>query len=291
MTPTQGAMNDAEIHAAGAKLRELIAEPPEIFLVLGSGLGGVADAVEDAVEIPFRNIAGLPDATVKGHAGSFVSGRLEGRPVLVQSGRYHVYEGHSYEVVVAPLRIAHTVGAGTFIVTNAAGGIRDGLTPGDIVVISDHLNLHFASPLRGPVRRGEVRFPDMTEAYDASLRAHAVHVAGDLGTPIDEGVYASLGGPAYETPAEIRMLRTLGADLVGMSTVPSVTVARTRGMRVLGFSLVTNIAAGLGEGVLDHADVMEEGRRGGRVLGDLIRGVVARWDEVGAASPPARPAS
>ncbi len=281
MTPVQGAMNDAEIHAAAAKLEQRIPEPPEIFLVLGSGLGGVADAVENPIEIPFTDIAGLPGATVKGHAGRFVSGSLEGRPVLVQSGRYHAYEGHPYEVVVAPLRIAHRVGAEAFIVTNAAGGIREGMTPGDIVAISDHLNLHFASPLRGPVRAGEVRFPDMTEAYDAGLRAHAIRVAEEIGTPISEGVYASLGGPAYETPAEIRMLRTFGADLVGMSTVPSVTVARTRGMRVLGFSLVTNVAAGLGEGVLDHAEVMEEGQKGGKVLGELIRQVVARWDDVG----------
>jgi purine-nucleoside phosphorylase len=261
-----------------------MSEPPELFLVLGSGLGGVAGAVEDAVEVPFTDIAGLPDVTVIGHAGRFLAGRLEGRPVLVQSGRYHAYEGHRYDVVVAPLRIAHAVGAGTFVVTNAAGGIREGMIPGDIVLISDHLNFHFASGLRGAVRDGEVRFPDMTEAYDRGLRAHAQAVAGSIGMDLAEGVYASMPGPAYETPAEVRMLRTLGADLVGMSTVPSVTVARARGMRVLGLSMVTNVAAGLGEGGLDHAEVMEVGRSGGQRLEQLVRGIVARWDEAAARS-------
>ena len=273
-------MTDAQIKAAAAGLRRRLTEAPELFLVLGSGLGGVADAVEDAVEIPFTDIDGLPSATVKGHAGRFVAGRLEGRPVLVQSGRYHAYEGHAYDDVVAPLRIAHRVGAGTFIVTNAAGGIREGMTPGEIVLISDHLNFHFTSGLRGPVRDGEVRFPDMTEAYDRRLREHALSVAGELGMSLAEGVYASMPGPAYETPAEVRMLRTVGADLVGMSTVPSVTVARARGMRVLGFSMVTNVAAGLAEGELNHAEVREVGRSGGARLERLVRGIVARWGEV-----------
>jgi purine-nucleoside phosphorylase len=277
-------VNDAEIHAAASRLRALMPGPPELFLVLGSGLGGVAGSVEDAVELSFTDIAGLPDATVRGHAGRFIAGRLEGRPVLVQSGRYHAYEGHPYDIVVAPLRIAHAVGAETFVVTNAAGGIRAGMTPGDIVLILDHLNFHFTSGLRGPVRDHEVRFPDMTEAYDHGLRAHALTVAAAIGVDLTEGVYASMPGPAYETPAEVRMLRTLGADLVGMSTVPSVTVARARGMRVLGFSMVTNVAAGLGEGGLDHADVMEVGRRGGARLEQLLRGIVARWDETVAAS-------
>ncbi len=276
-------MNDPEIHAAASRLRSLLAEPPELFIVLGSGLGAVAGAVEDRVEVPFTDLTGLPDATVTGHAGRFVGGRLEGRPVLVQSGRYHAYEGHPYDVVVAPLRIAHRAGAGAFLVTNAAGGIREGMTPGDIVLISDHLNFHFASGLRGRVRDGEVRFPDMTEAYDRGLRAHARAVADEVGVPVSEGVYASMPGPAFETPAEVRMLRTLGADLVGMSTVPSVTVARARGMRVLGMSMVTNVAAGLGEGVLDHEEVMEVGRSGGERLETLVRGIVARWDD----APPA----
>lgn len=282
--PTQGPMNDAQLAAAASVLRSRIADTPEIFIVLGSALGGVADAVEDPVEIPFTEIDGLPKSTVKGHAGRFVAGRLGGRPVLVQSGRYHAYEGHPYEVVVAPVRIAHLMGASSFIVTNAAGGIRDGLRPGDIVGIADHLNLHFRSPLEGPVRAGETRFPDMTQAYDPALLSHAAAVADDMGLQLHTGVYASLAGPAYETPAEIRMLRAMGADTVGMSTVPSVTVARNRGMRVLGFSLVTNAAAGLGEGALDHEEVMEEGRRGGAILGDLICEVVRRWDEASPAS-------
>lgn len=277
--PNQGPMNDEELKAAAAILLGRIPETPEIFLVLGSALGGVADAVENPVEIPFTDIPGLPASTVKGHAGRFVAGRLGGRSVLVQSGRYHAYEGYPYSVVVAPVRIAQLIGASSLIVTNAAGGIREGLRPGDIVGIVDHLNLHFRSPLEGPVREGETRFPDMTHAYDPALVAHAARVAEDMGLRLSEGIYASLAGPAYETPAEIRMLRALGADTVGMSTVPSVTVARNRGMRVLGFSLVTNVAAGLGAGVLDHEEVMAEGRQGGAVLGDLIREVVRRWDE------------
>lgn len=186
-------MNDTEIHAAADRLRGLITETPEIFLVLGSGLGGVADAVEDALEVPFADIPGLPDATVKGHAGRFVFGRLEGRSVLLQSGRYHAYEGHPYDVVVAPLRIAHRLGARTFMATNAAGGIRDGMAPGDIVLISDHLNLHFTTGLRGRVRDAEVRFPDMTEAYDRGLRAHAAEVGVSLGLDLQEGVEAGAG--------------------------------------------------------------------------------------------------
>jgi len=272
-------MDDQELDGAAAALRGRIAEEPEIFLVLGSGLGGVADAVEGAVEIPFDEIDGLPSSTVKGHAGRFVSGRLEGRPVLVQSGRYHAYEGHPLQTVVAPVRIAHRLGARTLIVTNAAGGIREGFLPGSIAMLSDHLNLHFRSPLEGPVRSGESRFPDMTQVYDPALRALARQVAAEAGVSLLEGVYASLGGPAYETPAEIRMLRAMGADMVGMSTVPTATVARNRGMRTLGFSLITNAAAAEGNSPLDHAEVMDEGVRGGAVLGELIRGVVARFDE------------
>lgn len=272
-------MLDQELDGAAAALRGRIAEEPEIFLVLGSGLGGVADAVEGAVEIPFDEIDGLPSSTVKGHAGRFVSGRLEGRPVLVQSGRYHAYEGHPLQTVVAPVRIAHRLGARTLIVTNAAGGIREGFLPGSIAMLSDHLNLHFRSPLEGPVRSGESRFPDMTQVYDPALRALARQVAAEAGVSLLEGVYASLGGPAYETPAEIRMLRAMGADMVGMSTVPTATVARNRGMRTLGFSLITNAAAAEGNSPLDHAEVMDEGVRGGAVLGELIRGVVARFDE------------
>jgi len=282
--PSQGAMDDSALEAAVAVLRSRIPETPEIFLVLGSALGDVAHSVEDPVEIPFTQIPGLPDSTVKGHAGRFVAGRLGGRSVLVQSGRYHAYEGHPYGVVVAPVRIAHRLGASGFIVTNAAGGIREGLRPGDIVGIVDHLNLHFDGPLAGPVRTGETRFPDMTHAYDPALAAHAARVAEDLGIRLKQGVYAGLMGPAYETPAEIRMLRSLGADTVGMSTVPSVVVARSRGMRVLGFSLVTNVAAGLGDGTIQHEEVMVEGRRSGATLGDLIQEVVRRWDEASSVS-------
>ncbi len=247
---------------------------PDVMLVLGSGLGPLADAVDDPTVVPFQDLPGFPPPGVEGHAGRWVHGRLEGRPVLVQQGRYHLYEGHSPDVVALPVRTARALGADTLIVTNAAGGIREDLGPGSLVMLDDHLNLQFRSPLTGPVREGEVRFPDMTEAYDRRLMAVAEAAASSEGIELSRGVYAAVPGPAYETPAEIRMLEGMGADVVGMSTVPEVLAARASGMRCLGFSLVTNPAAGRVPEPLDHADVMEVGRTAGVTLERLLRAVL-----------------
>jgi purine-nucleoside phosphorylase len=260
---------------AAEALAGRLPDRPELLLILGSGLGHVADAVDDAVVIPFEDLPGFPAPSVAGHAGRYVSGRLEGRRVLVQQGRYHVYEGYPPEVVSLPVRTARAVGIQSMIVTNAAGGIRRDLGPGSIVLLDDHINLQFISPLTGPLRGGEQRFPDMSAPYDPGWMARAESVALSLGIPLSRGVYVAVTGPSYETPAEVRMLERMGADVVGMSTVPEVIVARAGGMRCLAFSLVTNPAAGRTTRPLDHAEVMEVGRRAGATLERLLRGVVA----------------
>ena len=249
---------------------------PRVHLVLGSGLSSLASAVPDPVVIPFGDVPGLPEPTVESHRGRFVAGVLEGIPVLVQAGRFHLYEGHDPDTVAAPVRLARAVGADTLVVTNAAGGIAESLRPGALVLIRDHLNLQGCSPLTGPVWPGESRFPDMTEAWDPGLRALAREVAEAQGVSLEEGVYAGLRGPSFETPAEIRMLGRLGADVVGMSTVPEVLAARAGGMRCLGFSLVTNLAAGRSGEPLSHLEVMEVAAAAGDRLRALILGIFAR---------------
>jgi purine-nucleoside phosphorylase len=252
------------------------ARAPEVAVVLGSGLGGLADRLTDAVRIPYAEIPGFHVPTVEGHTGELVVGTLGGRSIVAQSGRFHLYEGHGADVAALPARLFAELGVKIFIVTNAAGGVRSDLGPGTLMLITDHLNLTGQNPLTGPALTGEARFPDMSTAYDPELRALARDVARGQGTELKQGVYAALLGPSYETPAEIRMLRTLGADAVGMSTAPEVIVANARGMRCLGISTVTNAAAGVSESKLSHAEVMETARQVGRRLGDLIEGVVAR---------------
>jgi purine-nucleoside phosphorylase len=246
-----------------------------VLVVLGSGLGRLADAVDEPVVVSFNEVPGFPPPTVEGHAGRWVGGTLEGYPVLVQQGRFHVYEGHPLDVVAAPVRVAAALGVEVVVVTNAAGGIRPGLTPGSLLLLDDHINLQARTPLMGPARPGEVRFPDMSVAYDADLRRRALEAADRLGIDLERGVYAAVTGPSFETPAEIRMLATLGADVVGMSTVPEVLVARALGLRCLGFSLVTNLAAGLATGPLHHDEVMEVAAEAGARLEALVRAVVA----------------
>ncbi len=263
------------MEGAAEVLRARLSHQPEALLVLGSGLGHLADAVVDATIVPFSDLPDFPVPSVAGHAGRFVQGRLEGRPVLIQQGRYHLYEGHSLDVVTRPVRTARAIGIRTLIVTNAAGGIRRDLEPGSLVAIDDHVNLQFRNPLVGAPRAGEPRFPDMSAPYDAELTALAQRVALDLGIRLTPGVYVAVTGPSYETPAEVRMLERLGADVVGMSTVPEVIAARSAGMRCLGVSLVTNVAAGRSPVRLDHAEVVEVGRRAGATLERLLRGVVA----------------
>ncbi|MHB1193380.1 MAG: purine-nucleoside phosphorylase [Longimicrobiales bacterium] len=265
-----------DIAGAARLLGDRMAATPVATLVLGSGLGHVVDAVEDPVSIAFQELPGFPAAGVAGHAGRFVAGRLGGRYVLVQAGRYHAYEGHPGEVVAAPVRLSAALGVGTLVLTNAAGGVDPALEPGDLVLLDDHLNLTCRSPLVGAVADGEVRFPDMTHPYDPDLARLALSVAEELGVPLRRGVYAALLGPSYETAAEIRMLRALGADVVGMSTVPEVLVARARGMRCMALSMVTNKGTGLSAEPLSHAEVVGVGRDAGRRVGALLEGVVRR---------------
>ena len=247
---------------------------PRVGVVLGSGLAGLADVVEGPSVIPYADIPGMPQPTVPGHRGEFVAGRLAGIPVILQRGRLHLYEGHSAETAVFPVRLMAALGIEVLVVTNAAGGIRPDVRPPALMLISDHLNLTGRSPLVGPVRDGEQRFPDMSAAYDPALRARAREVARAAGVTVHEGVYAGLLGPSFETPAEIRMLATLGAHAVGMSTVLEVIAARARGVRVLGISTITNLAAGITDQPLNHEEVLEAGRAVARDLEALVRGVV-----------------
>ena len=248
---------------------------PDIALVLGSGLGGLAERVGDPVRIPYKEIPGFHVPTVEGHRGELVAGTLGGKTILAQSGRFHMYEGYSAQENVLPVRVFAGLGIRTLIVTNAAGGVRRTFRAGAIMLISDHLNLTGRNPLIGPAEQGEERFPDMTDAYDTGYRTLARGAAAKLGIPIEEGVYAGLLGPTYETPAEVRMLERLGADAVGMSTVAEVIAARARGMKCLGFSLVTNPGAGISPTPLNHREVMETAARAGKDLARLVEGVVA----------------
>lgn len=247
-----------------AALRARDARVPSVALVLGSGLGAFADTLVDATVIPFAEVPHLANVTVPGHAGKLVIGRLREGPspvVAALAGRIHLYEGHSPDDVVYNVRALITLGVRNLVVTNAAGGISPTLRPGDLTLITDHLNLTGRSPLSGPNEDSlGPRFPDMTDAYDPALRKLAHAAAESVGQTLREGVYAGLLGPSYETPAEIRMLRAMGADLVGMSTVAEVIAARHMGAKVLGMSCVTNLAAGVSPHALSHAEVEETAR-------------------------------
>jgi purine-nucleoside phosphorylase len=247
---------------------------PVAALVLGSGLGFLSSKVTNAVRIPYQEIPGFPVPSVEGHSGELVAGTLAGREVLVQSGRFHVYEGHSAATAALPVRVFAGLGIDTLLLTNAAGGIRRTFAPGTLMLIADQVNLSGRHPLAGPVLPGEERFPDMSEPYDAELYAKARRVAEEKGIRLEEGVYAGLLGPSYETPAEIRMLERLGADAVGMSTVPEVIVARARGMRCLGISTITNAAAGISLTRLSHAEVVKTAELVKNDLAAIIEGVI-----------------
>ncbi len=246
-----------------------------IAIVLGSGLGGLAERIESPTRVPFREIPGFPESTVVGHAGALIIGNLGGKAVLALAGRFHVYEGHDARLAGFPVRVLHALGARTLIVSNAAGGVNRLWQPGDLMLIRDHINLTFRNPLIGAVEEGDLRFPDMSEPYDSSLADLAHRVAAEQGITLRDGVYAGLLGPAYETPAEVRMLERLGADAVGMSTVPEVIVARARGMRVLGISCITNMACGISSSPLSHAEVLETTQRVGQKFAGLVSGIVA----------------
>ncbi|MEX2462099.1 MAG: purine-nucleoside phosphorylase [Paenibacillaceae bacterium] len=235
---------------------------PELGLILGSGLGVLAELIEEAVVLPYSNIPHFPVSTVFGHAGELVLGKVGGKNVVLMKGRFHMYEGYSAEEVTFPVRVMKALGIQTLIVTNAAGGVNKSYEVGDLMVISDHINMTSRSPLIGPNDENlGVRFPDMSEAYSRKLRKLAHEVAAKQALKLQEGVYIGLLGPSFETPAEIRMVRLLGADTVGMSTVSEVTVARHCGIEVLGFSCVTNMAAGILDQPLSHEEVMETGER------------------------------
>ena len=259
----------AEKAAAAIHLRSGGGEP-SIGLILGSGLGGLAKSIAGSVRIPFAEIPGFPAATVAGHDGALIIGELGGRRVAALSGRFHIYEGHAAALAAFPVRVLHALGARVLFVSNAAGGISPRLAVGDLMMISDHLNLMGTNPLIGAAESGEVRFPDMTDAYDPGLRRTLRTTAEKLSIDLREGVYAGLLGPSYETPAEVKMLRGLGADAVGMSTVPEVIVARAIGMRVAGVSCITNAAAGVTGAALSHAEVLETTARVGVKFESLV---------------------
>ncbi|TMV51361.1 purine-nucleoside phosphorylase [Paenibacillus mesophilus] len=235
---------------------------PEVGLILGSGLGVLADAMEDVTVIHYEEIPHFPLSTVEGHAGELLVGLINGKKAVLMKGRFHLYEGYDVATVSFPVRVMKALGVKSLLVTNAAGGINTSFAPGQLMLIRDHINFMFRNPLIG---RNEnalgVRFPDMSEAYSAKLRSTAREAAAELGLELQEGVYAGLLGPSYETPAEIRMLRTIGADAVGMSTVPEVIAARHAGIDVLGISCITNMAAGILDAHLSHAEVMETADR------------------------------
>jgi purine-nucleoside phosphorylase len=251
-------------------------QAPVAAIVLGSGLGGLADDIEPVATIPYREIPGFPSVTVAGHAGALIAGTLAGRQVLAFAGRFHAYEGHDVRLAAFPARVMHAVGAPTLIVSNAAGGVNRLWQPGDLMLIRDHINLMFRNPLVGRLEPGDLRFPDMSAPYDDQLAALARSVAAEQGRTLREGVYAALLGPAYETPAEVRMLAAFGADAVGMSTVPEVMVARAVGMRVLGFSCITNLACGMSNTPITHAEVLETTARAAGAFRALVTGIVAR---------------
>ena len=239
-------------------LVEKISRQPAIGLILGSGLGVLAEEIESPIKIPYGDIPGFLASTVAGHKGQLVIGELEGKQVVAMQGRFHYYEGYEMDLVTFPVRVMKAIGVKTIIVTNAAGGINKSFEAGDLMLISDHLNLFGTNPLIGPNDdETGVRFPDMSKAYSPELLNLAKKVADDLNIPVKEGVYAGNTGPAYETPAEVRMIRTLGADAVGMSTVPEVIVARHCDMKVLGISCISNMAAGMLDQPLSHDEVIE----------------------------------
>lgn len=263
-------------HAART-IRARVGEDVRTAIVLGSGLGAFADDLEGGVTIPYEEIPGFARPTVEGHAGRLVVGRIEGVPIAAMQGRFHYYEGYSFDEVTFPVRTLGALGVRSLILTNAAGGINVSFEQGALMVICDHLNLMGANPLRGPHDpRFGARFPDMTEVYARGYQEIAVEEAHAAGIEVRRGIYAALSGPNYETPAEVRMLRVFGADAVGMSTVPEAVVARQMGVKVLGISCITNTAAGVTDQPINHDEVMETGERVRETFKLLLRRVIPR---------------
>ena len=267
-----------EARKAASYIHSIIKAVPDIAVILGSGLGSLADAVPDAVTIDYGMIPGFLESTVPGHEGRLISGIMSGKRVLFMKGRFHYYEGHDIRKVVFPIRAFGTLGIKNLIITNAAGGVNTGFEPGDLMLITDHLGFNVPSPLRGRNHDefGE-RFPDMSSCYDGKLINMAEGCAGTLGFNIKKGIYSYSQGPMFETPAEIKALRILGADAVGMSTVPEAIIARHMGMRILAISCITNMAAGVLHQPLTHSEVLETAKLVGKKFSDYILKIIERW--------------
>lgn len=283
---------DQVAEAAAYLKSKLGALAPRVGIVLGSGLGAAAEAVQDAVPVPYGEIPHFPQSTVAGHSGRIVAGTLGGAPVAIMQGRVHYYEGYSPAQVTFPMRVLGMMGIRAVVLTNAAGGIKDGYRVGQLVALGDHINMMCWNPLIGPneerfaCRPGAgQRFFDMTEAYSKRLRALARDAASEEGFALEEGVYLATPGPSFETPAEIRAFRALGATLVGMSTVPETIVARHMGIEVMGLSCVTNLAAGLSDGPLSHEEVYETGKQVEARLASLLTRMTPRMAALVAAEP------
>lgn len=275
---------------AAAFIRSKYAGAVKTTIVLGSGLGAFADELADAVKIPYGQIPGFARSTVEGHAGQLVLGEIDGVAVAVQQGRFHYYEGYEMEQVILPVRTFGVLGINNLILTNAAGSLNPDMTPGTLMLITDHLNCLGVNPLRGPNdERFGPRFPDMSSVYDSEFQQIAADEASSIAQKrfenghdkqltefLHRGIYCALAGPTYETPAEIHMYRLLGADAVGMSTVPEAIAARHQGIRVLGISCITNLAAGMSDEPINHDEVMETGKRVAEVFRELLKRIIAR---------------
>ena len=276
MTPRDPWTAAAAAEAATVVRERLTPDVPAVAIILGSGLGNAVERLSNGRSLRYEEIPGFSGTAVEGHAGHLHVGTLGGREVLVLAGRFHMYEGHPARASVFPVRVAHALGARAVLATNAAGGLNPAYTPGDLVVVTDQINLSAQNPLIGAVEPGDLRFPDMSAVYSPRLCAHLRAAASDAGVPVREGTYVGLLGPTYETPAEVRMLQRLGADVTGMSTVAEAIVAAALGIEFAAVSLVTNPAAGLSDTPIRHEDVTEAAARAARGFGDLLERFVAR---------------
>ena len=263
----------AAARSADAVRERLGVERPVAAIILGSGLGALADSLQGASRVPYAEVPGFHATAVAGHRGEMLRGMLGGREVLLLAGRFHMYEGHGAQVAAFPVRVVRALGARSLFVSNAAGGVNRAFSPGDLMMITDHINLQFRNPLTGPLEPGDTRFPDMSAPWSPRLQALLDRAAGDTGATLRRGTYAGLLGPTYETLAEVRMLAGLGADAVGMSTVPEVIVAAAMGMETAGVSCITNLAAGISEVPLRHEEVMEVGAKSS----ERFCALVERW--------------
>ncbi len=264
---------DAKVIEALSTLKRHISDQPQIGIILGSGLGGLVDEIENSVSVRFEDIPHFPVSSVDGHRGEVLCGTLCGASLLALSGRVHYYEGYAMQQVVFPIRVMAAFDVKTVIVTNSVGAINAAYKPGDIVAIRDHINLMGANPLKG-----SNDFVDMTEAYSSELRTLAHQMADRQGIRLQSGVYAAYSGPSYETPAEIRAMRTMGADMVGMSTVPEVIQAKSLGMKVLGLSMITNMAAGMSAKPLSHQDVIKTSKKASAKFGALVKAIIGELE-------------